>query len=544
MQYKWWHERVFYQIYPRSFADSNNDGVGDIQGIIAKLPYLKSLGIGALWISPLYKSPNYDYGYDISDYYSIHEDFGTLEDFKLLMEKAQEADIKIVMDLVINHTSFKHPRFLQSIDPLSPFHDHYIWAQGKIDKKGRRLPPNNWDSMFTGPAWSYESKNDLWYLHLFTPEQPDLNYHNPAVLEEVKNIMRFWLDLGVAGFRCDVINFIYKSSLDDGQKAVYKTGKEHYLSQEGAHQILEELHRDVLEPYDAYTVGETSDVDLENAKTFTKGNELTMVFPFEHTSVDYRFNLAIFKRKYKPARMVASFKKWILNVDWNPLFLENHDIPRSLSRFGDESNPFVSATALASALLTLKGTPYLYQGQEIGMTNVDFKGIDEIKDVSSINIYEMLQKTYHLPKRLAWRFVNNFTRDHARTPMQWDDNVYAGFSEVKPWLRVNSNYKSINVKHQSESPHSILSHYQKLIALRKAHKVLALGEIKFLKENKNIFVFERSNQREKILVLINMDKRSHRVKTDMDGEVLYANYIDFKDHQKHLRPYEVQIIKK
>jgi len=544
MQYKWWHERVFYQIYPRSFYDSNNDGIGDIQGIIAKLDYLKKLGVGALWISPLYKSPNHDYGYDISDYYNIHEDFGTMEDFKELILKASRLDIKIVMDLVINHTSFKHQRFIDSIDPLSPYHDHYIWRQGKLDKNGKKLPPNNWDSMFTGPAWTYEPKNDMWYLHLFTPEQPDLNYQNQEVLDEAKNIMRFWLDLGVAGFRCDVINMIYKSSLDDGKKAIYKTGKEHYLSQEGAHKILEELHRDVLGPYDAYTVGETADVDLANAKTFTNGNELTMVFPFEHTSVDYRFNLALFKRKYKPSRMVEVMRKWVLNVDWNPLFLENHDLPRSLTRFGDEANPLVSATALASMLLTLKGTPYIYQGQEIGMTNVDFKNINEIKDVSSITIFNMLRKQYHLPKWLAWRFMMNFTRDHARTPMQWSAKRNAGFSKRKPWLRLNSNYKSINVESQQKSNYTILSNYQKLIALRKDTKALIYGDINFLPENKNLLVFERTLNKQRILVLINLDRKRRKVKTNIDGEVLYANYDKFSDHQSFLRPYEVQIINK
>ncbi len=544
MQTKWWHERVIYQIYPRSFADSNNDGIGDIKGITSKLDYLKQLGVGAIWLSPLYRSPNFDYGYDISDYYNIHEDFGTLDDFKELMKKAQRLDIKIIMDLVINHTSYLHPHFIESINPQSPYHDHYIWREGRIDKKGKKLPPNNWDSMFTGRAWTYEPKNDMWYLHLFTPQQPDLNFHHPAVLEEVKNIMRFWLDLGVSGFRCDVINMIYKTSLDDGKKARYKTGKEHYLSQPGAHRILQELHRDVLSQYDAFTVGETSDVDLENAKTFTSGKELTMVFPFEHTGVDYRFNLPTFKRKYRPARMVALMKKWVLNVDWNPLFLENHDLPRSLSRFGDVSNPLLSATALAAMLLTLKGTPFIYQGQEIGMTNVDFKRLQEIKDISSINVYHTLKNTYHLPHRLAWRFMMNFTRDHARTPMQWNDKRNAGFSKVKPWLKVNHNYSHINVEAQLDKRHSILSHYQTLIGLRNQYKALSIGEINFIDENKNLLVFERSLGRQKILVLINLDRRSHAIHTNIDGEVIYANYQQLGDHQRKLRPYEVQIIKK
>lgn len=543
MEYKWWHDRVFYQIYPRSFCDSNNDGIGDIRGIISKLDYLKSLGVGALWISPLYKSPNYDYGYDISDYYNIHEDFGTLDDFKELVTKANRLDIKIVMDLVINHTSFKHPRFIESKNPLSKYHDHYIWREGKVDKKGRKLPPNNWDSMFTGSAWTYEPSNDMWYLHLFTPEQPDLNFNNREVIEEVKNIMRYWLDLGVAGFRCDVINMIYKTSLEDGKKSKYKTGKEHYLSQPGAHKILQELHRDVLAPYDAFTVGETSDVDLENAQTFTK-DELTMVFPFEHTSIDYRFNLPIFKRKYKPERMIETMKKWINNVEWNPLFLENHDLPRSLNRFGDPKRPALSGSALAAMLLTLKGTPFIYQGQEIGMTNVDFKDIRELKDVSSINVYNMLHKDYHLPKRLAWRFTMNFSRDHSRTPMQWNSKRYAGFSRVKPWLKVNNNYREVNVELLDKSKNNLLQHYRKLLRLRAQYKALRIGEITFIPSDKNVFIFERRLEDKNILVIINLDKRSWPLNVSLEGEVLFNNYDDFSHHQKSLRPYEVIIIKR
>lgn len=544
MEYKWWHDRVFYQIYPRSFCDSNNDGIGDIKGIISKLDYLKSLGVGALWISPLYKSPNYDYGYDISDYYNIHEDFGTLDDFKELMTKANRLDIKIVMDLVINHTSHLHPRFIESKNPLSKYHDHYIWREGKVDKKGRKLPPNNWDSMFTGSAWTYEPGNDMWYLHLFTPEQPDLNYNNQEVIEEVKNIMRFWLDLGVAGFRCDVINFIYKTSLKDGKKARYKTGKEHYLSQAGAHRILQELNRDVLAPYGAFTVGETSDVDLINAKTFTNGDELTMVFPFEHTSVDYRFNLPIFKKKYRPAKMIEIMKKWIQNVDWNPLFLENHDLPRSLNRFGDPKRPALSGSALAAMLLTLKGTPFIYQGQEIGMTNVNFESIDELKDVSSINVYNMLHKSYHIPKFLAWRFMMNFSRDHSRVPMQWNSKRYAGFSRVKPWLKVNKDYREVNVELLEKCKNSLLAHYKKLIKLRNQHKVLRHGEISFIPSDKNVLIFERMLEDKSILVIINLDKHSHHLSVNLDGELLFSNYEEVLEHQKIARPYEVQIIKR
>lgn len=540
MYNKWWHERVFYQIYPRSFNDSNGDGIGDIQGIIEKLPYLKKLGIGAIWLSPLYASPNYDNGYDISDYKAINPEYGTMADMKELLKVADELDIKIVMDLVINHTSFKHQWFIESKDPKSPYHNYYFWRKGKTTKRGKRLPPNNWQSMFTGSAWTYEQSNDMFYLHLFTKEQPDLNFDHPKVIEEVKSILRFWLELGVAGFRCDVINCISKSSLKDGRPKVYKTGQEHYLNTPGCHLILKDLHNDVYSHYDAYTVGETMDITIHDAKTFLD-KELTQVFAFDQVAVDHR-SLPLFKKKYHPKNMIKALRKWQDTIDWNTLFYENHDVPRSISRFGSTKHRFESATALAASILFLKGTPYIYQGQEIGMTNVHFKSVDDLNDVSSKNVYKLLRKLL-FPKKLAWRLVNNFTRDHARTPMQWDDSNNAGFTSGTPWLMVNPNYKAINVEAQLNDNNSILKHYEKMIALRQSSKALTKGSLTFLKSHKDILAFTRKLGESTYLVVINLGAKKRKHHLNIDGELRYGNYAEYFDDQKVLRPFEVQVLK-
>lgn len=543
MNNNWWNNRVFYQIYPRSFYDTNGDGIGDINGIISKLDYLKDLGIGAIWLSPLYVSPDYDNGYDIADYYDVDPRYGSLDDMKRLLARAKELDIKIVMDLVVNHTSFKHNFFLQSKDVNSPYHDFYIWKKGKIDKNGKLKPPNNWKSMFMGPAWTYEPSNDMYYLHLFTPQQPDLNYDNPLVVQEVKKILKYWLDLGVAGFRCDVINVIGKNSFEDGKKSVYKTGKEHFLSTQKGHNVLKELHKDVLGPYNAYTVGETMDVDLENAKTFTAGDELTQVFPFDHTSVDYGFmKLAVFKARYKPSKMVRAMRKWQENVNWNPLFIENHDIPRAISRFGDEDNPILSGSAIAAMLLTLRGTPYIYQGQEIGMLNNKFKNLEEINDVSTRNVYKLLRKLM-FPKFVAWKCINSFNRDHARTPMQWNASNSSGFTSGIPWLVVNKNYQYINVESSKKDYRSLFYHYKALIYLRSHNDALRLGTIEFLEENKNMFVFIRRYNEQVVKVIINMDKNAHNVKTQLNGTLLYTNYDQIGLKENKIRPYEVRVIR-
>jgi len=542
MEKLWWKQKAIYQIYPRSFCDSNNDGIGDIPGIISKLDYLKDLGVGGIWLSPVYKSPNDDMGYDISDYYDINPEYGTLEDMKRLFQEAKKRDIHVIMDLVINHTSDEHPWFIESKKLDSPYHDYYIWQKGKTKKNGKELPPNNWQSMFTGSAWEKCPENGLYYLHLFTRKQVDLNYRNPKVIEEVKKILRFWLDLGASGFRCDVINMIYKESFADGKPAVYKRGKERFLSKPGCHAILKEFHDEVFEPYHAYTVGETADVDIENAKTFTQG-ELSTVFPFEHTESDY-FLLPLWKRKYNPQRMINALIKWQEHVDWNTLFFENHDQPRSLSRFGDVGQyRKESGKMLATVLLTLRGTPFIFEGQEIGMTNVPFTDISQLRDISSVNVYNLLRK-FHIGKKLAWRWVMNFTRDHARTPMQWKNAANGGFSTVSPWLMSNPNFTTINVDAETQDSDSIRSYYRTLLALKSLTPALQEGTFKALHIGKKVLAFERSDGNETVQIVANMDHKPHRLKIALKGEKLLGNYLSPRyDGVKKLRPYETVILK-
>jgi oligo-1,6-glucosidase len=538
----WWKQEAIYQIYPRSFCDSNGDGIGDIPGIISKLDYLKNLGVGAIWLSPVYKSPNDDMGYDISDYYDINPEYGTLEDMRKLFKEAKKRDLKIVMDLVINHTSDEHAWFKASHDVNSPYHDFYIWKDPKVTRSGKKRPPNNWQSFFTGSAWQYCEDNGKYYLHLFTRKQPDLNYRNPVVIEEVKKIMRYWLDMGAAGFRCDVINIIYKSSFADGKNKPYKRGMEHYLSQPGAHKILKELQEEVLTPYNAFTVGETTDVDLEAAKTFTNG-ELSIVFPFDHTAVDY-FVLPLFKRKYQPKRMIEALMKWQENIDWNAVFFENHDIPRSVSRFGDDKTyRQISAKMLATVLLTLRGTPFIFQGEEIGMTNVPFTDVKQFKDVSTINVYRLLRGA-QVPHFLAWKWVNNFSRDHARTPMQWNDKQNGGFTTGEPWLLVNPNYSLINVEKELSEKQSIYAYYQKLLALKKEYSALQQGSIRFLQAPKDVFAYYRTSADHKVLVIANMGNKIRTLGFTYSGDVLLSNYQRKTDDKLDtLAPYESIVVR-
>lgn len=538
----WWKREVIYQIYPRSFCDSNNDGIGDINGIISKLSYLKDLGVGAIWISPLTCSPDFDNGYDVSDYYNIDPKFGTLEDYKKLIKEAKKLNIKIIMDLVINHTSHMHKWFIESKKIDSPYHNYYIWKEPKIIK-GKKHPPNNWDSLFLGPAWTYCEENGLYYLHLFTKQQPDLNYRNPQVIEEVKKIMRFWLDIGVAGFRCDVINLIYKTSYADGKKKKSKTGIEFYLSQKGCHDILKKLNTEILKPYGAFTVGETIYASIEDAKLFTH-DELSLVFPFEHTSIDTWFNLPVFRKKYNPQRMINVLKKWQQNTAWTPLFFENHDQPRSVSRFGDAKKYHKeSVKALATILLTLKGTPFIYQGQEIGIPNTNFSDIEEINDVATKNVFNVFRKM-HLSKKLAFKLAMNYGRDNSRTPMPWNDSDNGGFCRVKPWLRCTDTYQTINVKRNLEDIDSCFNYYKKLIALRNTEDALKIGSIEFINAGKNIFAYRRIVKERELLILCNMSGKSANLKIQTEGIPVLFNYKTFEMNKKTLRPYEAVILNK
>ena len=518
MTNKWWQDAVVYQIYPRSFLDTNQDGIGDLPGIISKLDYLKDLEVNCLWLCPVYRSPGKDNGYDISDYTDINPEFGTLSDMDLLIREAGQRGIKIIMDLVINHTSDQHPWFLKSKDKNSPYRDYYFW---KEDTNGK--PPNNWTGFFGGKTWSKDPGSGDWYLHLFAKEQPDLNYHNPAVIEEIKAILKFWLDKGIAGFRCDVINILWKESLNDGRKRLILTGSEHYISKQRNHDILKTLRKDVLDLYDCFTVGETVFITPEDARDFIlpERKELDMIFSFEHMETD-QIIVKWFKTKFKPKKLFQTLIKWQKELPWNANYLENHDQPRSVSRFGnDGKHREVSAKMLAVLLLTLRGTPFIYQGQELGMTGFDFQSMEDIRDVESINIHR-LAKSLHIPKKIRWQMIRRTSRDNARTPFQWSDENYAGFTKETPWIKVNGNYKRIHAKEQIKNPDSVLTFYKKLIALRKNSVVLRKGSFTSVYYDKNIFVYKRTYEEESILVLLNFSDR--KIEYQSSGSVLFTNY--------------------
>ncbi|MCL2244421.1 MAG: alpha-glucosidase [Treponema sp.] len=525
----WWKDSIVYQIYPRSFQDSNGDGIGDIPGIISRLDEIKDLGAQIIWLSPVYKSPDADNGYDISDYYSINPKFGTMADMDRLFKEAAKRDIKIIMDLVINHTSDEHEWFQKSRDPSSPYRDYYIWRPGKNKRRqGRAKLPNNWTGFFMDKAWEYDEKSGEYYLHLFDKKQPDLNYKNPKVIEEVKNILRFWLDKGAAGFRCDVINVLYKTSLENGKNSLAVRGIEHYKSQEGNHEILREIHSDVLARYDCFTVGETVMVDLKEAKLLCDENrrELDMLFYFDHLEIDRRIAQFI-PKKFRADKLMEVITKWQIGLDWNALYLENHDQARIVSHFGAaekdrsfgnklpaDSKPGKywqqSAKVLALFELTLRGTPFIYQGQEIGMTNFDFKSLDELDDVVSHGLNKLLKKMC-IPGFLRWKWIKTSSRDNARTPMQWDDSEYSGFSNAKPWLGVNGNYKYINYAAQKNAPDSILNFYKTLIALRKNSDCLIYGKFLPVYADTRLIIYQRKYENKTYTVALNFSSRTVKV---------------------------------
>ncbi|MBN2558151.1 MAG: alpha-glucosidase [Clostridia bacterium] len=527
----WWKDRVAYQIYPRSFQDSNGDGIGDIPGIISRLDYLKALGAGIIWLSPVYRSPNEDNGYDISDYKDINPEFGTMDDMKALINEAAKRDIRIIMDLVINHTSTSHSWFQQSRDKNSPYRNYYFWRPGRENG-----PPNNWTSFFAEDCWEFDKKSGEYYLHLFAKGQPDLDYHNPAVIEEIKDIMRFWLDMGIAGFRCDVINIIWKSSLEDGRKKLALTGSEHYISQEGMHEILRKLRLDVLDGYDCFTVGETVFVTTRTANDLcaVERRELDMVFSFEHMETD-QFFVKWFPRKFNPGRFCKTIARWQQALEWNANYFENHDQPRSISRFGNEGEYHgASAKMLGALLLTLRGTPFIYQGQEIGMTNYKFKKMEQIKDVESHNLWKKA-KVMHIPKWYRWKMILRGCRDHARTPVQWDSSEFGGFSKHMPWLAPNGNYTYINVETQRNDNDSILNFYKQMILLRTSDDVIKYGSFEPVVISKRLFVYKRKLDGRTMTIALNFSGRL--VKFYCAGNLLISNYAR-ETYDGRLKPYE------
>ena len=548
---EWWKERVVYQIYPRSFCDSNGDGIGDIPGIISKLDYLKELGIGIIWLSPLYKSPNDDNGYDISDYMDINPEYGTLDDMKKLIQGCKERDIRIIMDLVINHTSDEHEWFKESRKSKdNPYRDYYIWRPGiNSGKDDKELPPNNWTSFFTGSAWQKDDATGEYYLHLFSKKQPDLNYKNPAVLDEVKKILKFWLDMGISGFRCDVINVIGKSSLKNAKKRIALTGKEFYVSQPECHAILRKLNEEVFSKYDCFTVGETVMVTpaMANDLSAPDRGELNMVFGFEHMETDC-INNKWFKTPFSSSKFMDTLFRWQRDVVWNANYFENHDQPRCVSHFGNDAEFHdVSAKMLAVLLFSLRGTPYVFEGQELGMTNFDYTSMAEIQDIESHNIWKMAADL-HFPEKIRWHMIQKSSRDNARTPMQWSTAENAGLSTGKPWLRPNANYTLFNAESEQKDSRSVLSFYKELIALRKEKTAFVYGDFRVLSKANDIYVLERYLCGEKKLyAVLNFSAKKRILPEDVvllyaQCTMLISNYTLRRQGERDMQPYEAFIL--
>ena len=548
MEKRWWKESVVYQIYPRSFCDSNGDGIGDLNGITGKLDYLKELGIDVIWLSPVYKSPNDDNGYDISDYQAIMDEFGTMEDFDRMLATAHEKGIKIMMDLVVNHTSDEHKWFIESRKSTdNPYRDYYIWRPAKEDGS----LPNNWGSCFSGPAWEYDKTTDMYFLHLFSKKQPDLNWDNPAVRQDVFDMMNWWLKKGVDGFRMDVISLISKEpGLPDKEPGIngYATFN---VSANGphVHEYLQEMRQKALNNADTITVGECSGVTLEEAKKYARSDEkeLNMVFQFEHMDVDSDEKAGKWTTRKMDLRnlkkILTRWQKGLQDIAWNSLYWENHDQPRSVSRFGNDSDEYreISAKMLATCIHMMQGTPYVYQGEELGMTNCPFNTLDNFRDLESINAFHELTEQGKMTEEDMMAAIGYKGRDNARTPMQWDDSAYAGFSTANPWIMVNPNYTKINAKDQINREDSVFKYYQKLIKLRHESELIVYGTYDLiLDDDKDIYAYIRTLGDEKLIVYCNFSENTREVELPEEftnGKVLISNYIDAKvNHKITLRP--------
>lgn len=516
---KWFKEMSVYQIWPRSFADGNNDGIGDLKGIYGKLDYIKSLGVDAIWFSPLYVSPQADYGYDIADYCNINEEYGTMDDFKAVLNRAHELGLKVAMDLVINHTSDQHEWFKKSVKRIEPYTDFYIWRKGK-GKNGKR-PPNNWMSTFPGSAWEYNEERGEYYLHLYAKEQPDLNHDNPKVREEIKKVMRFWLDMGVDGFREDVITQISKAEgLPDGNPLMPASrGMEHYNNGPHIHEYLKE-YREVMKDYDAFQVGESPMVSPKIALQYVNGEkrELDMMIGFQHMEADC-FIVSWVHHKFSLKKLKKTYNDWqtkLFGKAWNVNYLESHDQSRTITRYGSEKHRVESGKCLAMMYSFLSGTQFIYQGQEIGMTSLHYdkypKGSDpweQFKDVSTFCVRDLMKKFGFRDKTLL-KVARFAARDNARTPMQWSAEKNAGFSECEPWFTVNPNFKDVNVADAEKDPNSLLNFYRKIVKLRKEYLSTAVyGEFKMhLKNDKYLFVYDKiAEDGSKLTVILNVSDK-------------------------------------
>ncbi|MGN2370252.1 glycoside hydrolase family 13 protein [Clostridium cagae] len=547
MKTNWWKESVVYQIYPRSFKDSNGDGIGDIRGIIEKLDYLRELGIDVIWLSPIYKSPNDDNGYDISDYKDIMTEFGTMNDFDELLKSAHEKGIKIMMDLVVNHTSDEHKWFVESRkSENNKYRDYYVWKKGKDGQ-----PPNNWTSCFSGPAWQYDEETEMYYLHLFSKKQPDLNWENPELRNDVYSMMQWWLGKGIDGFRMDVINFISKNQeFPDGVNGDFS---KYSMNGPRIHEFLEEINEKVLRDKNLITVGEMPGVSVEEAKLYTgeDRNELNMVFQFEHTDLGNGKYGKWHKNSFKLTDLKKIMTKWqkgLENEGWNSLYWNNHDQPRVVSRFGNDKKYWKeSAKMLAICLHMMKGTPYIYQGEEIGMTNVTFQDLNDYKDIEIINAYNDLVVKNGRSHDEMMEGIHDRGRDNARTPMQWNSSVNAGFTTGTPWIKVNHNYNEINAESQIDDKDSIFNYYKELIKIRKDNEIIVYGNYDLiLEDSEEIYAYVRTLNEEQLLVICNFSSNTSEFKLPNNikskyKKLLIANYDECKEETLEnisLRPYE------
>ena len=541
-QRAWWKECVVYQIYPRSFKDSDGDGIGDLNGITEKLDYLHTLGVDVLWLCPVYRSPDFDNGYDISDYRDIHADFGTMEDFDHLLKEVHAHGLRIVMDLVVNHTSSEHPWFLESRSSMANGkRDYYVWRDDKADS-----PPNNWSSSFGGSAWTLDPTTGQYYLHIFAPEQPDLNWENPAVRREVYDLMRFWCEKGIDGFRMDVINLISKDQHfpDDphgtSPSAFIENGPR-------AHEFLREMRKAVLDDYDVMTVGETGGVTVEEAKRYAgfDASELNMVFQFEHVGL-CPGRLGKWNDETVPMRLLReNMSKWqteLAGKAWNSLYWSNHDQPRAVSRFGCDSETYreLSAKMLATCLHFQQGTPYVYQGEELGMVNAGFQRLEDYRDIESLGIYRELTESGQASHDEMMRYLAAKSRDNARTPMQWNDQKNGGFSTGTPWIAVNPNDVSINAERQMKDPCSVFCYYQRLLRLRKTYPVMVYGTYSLLYEDsESIWAYKREDDEHILRVLLNFSDKTIPL-AGSDAQAGEATLIgNYHTHQNGcMQPYE------
>ncbi|MDO4295216.1 MAG: alpha-glucosidase [bacterium] len=553
MKHTWWKESVVYQVYPRSFRDSNGDGIGDLNGITEGLDYLKELGIDVIWLSPVYQSPNDDNGYDISDYQAIMADFGTMEDFDRMLAEAHKRGIRILMDLVVNHTSDEHPWFVESRSSKdNPHRDYYIW---KEPKEGRE--PNNWGACFGGSAWQYDEKTEMYYLHLFSKKQPDLNWENPKVRDDVFAMMDWWLDKGIDGFRMDVISLISKDQrFPDGPMGPdgrYGSFGPYVANGPRVHEYLKEMRQRVLSKYDTMTVGEASGVTVEEAKKYAAEDEseLNMVFQFEHMDLDGGESFKWNTRKIDLVELKQTLSKWqteLAGKAWNSLYWNNHDQPRIVSRLGDEEEYRErSAKMLATCLHMMQGTPYIYQGEELGMTNVPFQGIEDFRDIESINAFHELTEAGIMSEERMLECIRYKSRDNARTPFQWDDSENAGFTSGTPWIMLNPNYKTINAKEQLSRKDSVFHYYQKLIRLRKEQEVIVYGDYQLLlADSHEIYAYTRELDGQKLLTVCNFTKETVTVEVPEEfvgGRLLISN-TERKEVTKNdeLQPYEAFVV--